>query len=62
MSMEGMPLHTWVCGRDDGPKEEAVSEVKISSKLTHSFHEPNKAVHDQSMEIKDVHKSKKSWV
>lgn len=46
---------TWVCGRDDGPKEEAVSEVKISTKLTHSFHEPHKAVHDQPTEIKDVH-------
>lgn len=52
-----MAGHTWVCCRHDGPKEETVSEVKISTKLTHSFHEPHKAVHDQSTEITDVHES-----
>lgn len=43
-----LALHTWVGCRNDGPKEEAVSEVKISPKLTHNFHEGYKAIHDQS--------------
>lgn len=43
-----MAFLTWVCRWDDGPKEEAVSEVKIPPKLTHNFHEGHKAVHDES--------------
>lgn len=43
-----MVQHTRVCGRNNGPKEEAVSEVKISPKLTHNFHKGHKAIHDQS--------------
>lgn len=42
-----LAVTTWVCCRNDGPKEEAVSEEKISSKLAHSFHEGHKAIHDQ---------------
>ncbi len=38
---------TWVCCRNDGPKEEAVSKIKISPKLAHKFHEGHKTVHDQ---------------
>lgn len=43
-----MALHTWVCCRNYCPKEEAVSEVKISPELTHDFHEGHEAIHDQS--------------
>lgn len=44
---------TWVRRRYDGPEEETVSEVKISAKLAHGFHEPHKPVHDQPKQIKD---------
>lgn len=44
---ECMALPTWVCCWNDGPKEEAVSEVKISPKLAHNFHEGHNAIHDQ---------------
>lgn len=43
-----MALLTWICSRDDGSKEEAVSEEKIFPQLPHDFHEGHKAIHDQS--------------
>lgn len=49
-------LPTWVCCRNDGPKEEAVSEEKISSKLAHNFHEGHKAIHDQPRRKEGCHK------
>lgn len=56
---------TWVRGRYDGSKEETVREVKVSAQLTHSLHEPHKAVHDQSEERRGEHEEsewKTSWV
>lgn len=38
---------TWVCGRDDGPEEEAVGEEEISPELPDDLHEGHKPVHDQ---------------
>lgn len=35
---------TWVCGRDYGTKEKAISEEKVPMNLTYSFHKSNKAI------------------
>lgn len=40
-----LPGRTWVCGRDDGTKEEAVGVVELVRQLSDHLHQLDHAVH-----------------
>lgn len=42
-----MSVQTWVCGRDDGSKKQAVSEEEVSVQLPHLLHQRHAAIHQQ---------------
>lgn len=42
-----MSVQTWVCGRDDGSKEQAVGEEEVSAQLSHLLHQHHAAIHQQ---------------